>query len=264
MAKQTIKKKRVTNTMIKEGYGHMEIPKIIHYCWFGKKEKPKIVKKCIKSWRAILSDYELIEWNEDNFNIDSNLFVKEAYESGKFAFVSDYVRVYALYNFGGIYLDTDVEVLKSFNDLLLCESFWGFEQENYIATSTIGSAKGSKLIKIFLDSYKQKGFIKENGKHDQLTNVAIITQLLVNKGLNLNGEFQILEELGMFFPQKYFSPYDYINCRKLISKDTYVIHHFYKSWLSPIAKFKSNIKILVSKFIGGENISRIRKLSSKN
>ena len=123
-----------------------KIPKIIHYCWFGKKEKPNIVKKCISSWKVILKDYEIIEWNEENFDISSNNFVRQAYENGKFAFVSDYVRVYALYNYGGIYLDTDVEVFKNFDPLLNNESFWGFEEKNFIATSTIGAQKNNKFI----------------------------------------------------------------------------------------------------------------------
>ena len=107
----------------------IKIPKYIHYCWFGKGEKPDIVKKCIESWKANLSDYEIIEWNEENFDINSNDYVREAYKVKKFAFVSDYVRVYALYNHGGIYLDTDVEVFKSFDEIFNNESFWGFEQK---------------------------------------------------------------------------------------------------------------------------------------
>ncbi|PFJ08224.1 glycosyl transferase [Bacillus cereus] len=239
------------------------IPRIVHYCWFGGKEKPDIVKRCIDSWNKILSEYEIREWNEDNFNIDCNSYVREAYELKKFAFVSDYVRIHALYNFGGIYLDTDVEVFKSFDDLLYHNSFWGFEQENYIATSTIGAAKGNDLIKRFLDSYKKKNFMKEDGNYDDLTNVAIVTEILKDIGLKINGEYQEIEGIGAFYPQTYFSPYDYINCRKFITKNTYAIHHFYKSWLPPKARFKSNIKIIVSKVIGGENIARIRKIVSR-
>ncbi|MEH7419501.1 capsular polysaccharide synthesis protein, partial [Neobacillus drentensis] len=112
------------------------IPKTIHYCWFGEKEKPELVKKCLNSWKETLPDYQIIEWNEKNFDINANKYVKEAYQSGKFAFVSDYVRVFVLYRFGGIYLDTDVEVFKPFDIFLHHSSFWGFEQENYIATST--------------------------------------------------------------------------------------------------------------------------------
>jgi len=240
-----------------------KIPKTIHYCWFGGKEKPDIVKKCIESWRNYLPGYEIREWNEKNFDIRCNIYVKEAYDCGKFAFVSDYARVYALFNFGGIYLDTDVEVFKPFNDLLHHESFWGFEQENYIATSTIGARKGNKLIQLFLDSYKEKRFINEDGSYDDLTNVAIVSEILKCKGLKMNGQYQEIENIGTFYPQTYFSPYDYINCRKLITENTYAMHHFYKSWLPLKARIKSNVKTIVAKVIGGDNIAKIRKIVSK-
>ncbi|MDF0727765.1 capsular polysaccharide synthesis protein [Cytobacillus sp. S13-E01] len=237
-----------------------KIPKKIHYCWFGGKEKPDIVKHCIESWKRHLSEYEIIEWNEDNFDINRVPFVKQAYQAKKFAFVSDYVRVYALFNFGGIYLDTDVEVFKPFDEFLHHDSFWGFEQENYIATSTIGAAKGSKLIKVFLDSYKNKNFVKKDGAHDELTNVAIITEILKEKGLKTNGEFQEIEGLGAFYPQTFFSPFDYINCRKFITINTVAMHHFYKSWLPPKARYKSQIKQTLSKIIGGDNIAKLRRI----
>lgn len=237
-----------------------KIPKVIHYCWIGRKEKPKIVNKCIASWKKNLPDYELVEWSEENFDMNVNSYIKEAYRSGKFAFVSDYVRVHALYHFGGIYLDTDVEVFKSFDLLLHHDSFWGFEQENFIATSTIGASKENKLIKIFLDSYNDINFINKDGSFNELTNVAMITEILKEKGLNLNGEFQEIEGIGVFYPQTYFSPYDYINCRKFITDKTYTMHHFYKSWLPVKARVKGNFKVAVSKLIGGNNIARIRKL----
>ena len=240
-----------------------KIPKMIHYCWFGESEKPEIVKKCINSWKMNLQEYEIIEWNEENFDINCNSYVREAHESGKFAFVSDYVRVYALYHFGGIYLDTDVEVFKPFDDLLYHDSFWGFEQENYIATSTIGASKENTLIKSFLDSYQEKRFIKEDGTHNELTNVAIVTNILNDFGLKMNGEYQELKGIGVFYPQTYFSPYDYINCRKFITENTYAMHHFYKSWLPAKARLKSNIKATAAKMIGGNNIARIRKLVSR-
>ncbi len=123
------------------------IPKVIHYCWFGKKEKPDIVKKCIKSWNEFLPEYEIIEWNEKNFDINTYLFTKQAYEIGNYAFVSDYVRVYVLYNYGGIYLDTDTEILGSLDPFLKNSSFWGFEEKNYIATSIIGAECGNEFEK---------------------------------------------------------------------------------------------------------------------
>jgi hypothetical protein len=240
-----------------------KIPRIIHYCWFGYGPKPDIVKRCMKSWENNLSDYQMMEWNENNFDLHCNVYVSEAYRTGKFAFVSDYVRVCALYKYGGIYLDTDVEVFKSFDDLLHHDSFWGFEQENYIATSTIGSAPGNQLIKMFLDSYYGKDFINEDGTYNELTNVAVITDLLKEKKLQINGEYQQIEGLGSFYPQTYFSPYDYINCRKLITENTYAMHLFYKSWLPPGVRFKTNVKVMISKVIGGNNILKLRKFLLK-
>jgi hypothetical protein len=239
----------------------VKIPRIIHYCWFGGKDKPDLVNRCIESWKRCLPEYEIMRWNEQNFDINSNSYVKEAYEAGKFAFVSDYVRVYVLYHLGGIYLDTDVEVFKSFNSFLHHDSFWGFEQENYIATSTIGAAKGNKIIKVFLDSYNGKKFVKKDGTYDDLTNVAAITKLLASQGVHLNGEFQEIKDVGAIYPQTYFSPYDYINCRKFITENTYAMHHFYKSWLPFNARLKSNMKQALSKIIGGDAIAKFRNYS---
>lgn len=240
-----------------------KIPKIIHYCWFGKKERPGIIKRCIESWNENLSEYQIQEWNEDTFDINVNSYVKEAYNSKRFAFVSDFVRLYALYNFGGIYLDTDVEVIKPFDDLLHHDSFWGFEQANFIATSTIGAAKGNEVIKVFLDSYKDKKFIEEDGSYDSLTNVVVITKILQEIGISTNGEFQEIEGVCTIYPQTYFSPYDYINCREFNSESTYAIHHFYKSWLPYKTRIKTKIKKFLSLIIGGGNIHRIRMIIYK-
>ncbi|RKL66425.1 glycosyl transferase [Salipaludibacillus neizhouensis] len=241
-----------------------KIPKTIHYCWFGGKEKPAMIKKCIASWHANLDGYKIIEWNEQNSNLNVNKYVRDAYVTKNYAFVSDYIRVFALYHYGGIYLDTDVEVFKPFDDLLHHQAFWGFEQENYIATSTIGSSKGNEFIKSFLDSYEEKGFLNVDGTADTSTNVALVTKMLRNKGLQQNGKYQKLKGIGTFYPLTYFSPYDYINCRSFITEDTYAMHYFHKSWLPPKQKFKGNIKYVLSKVIGGENIARLRKLASRS
>lgn len=240
-----------------------EIPKIIHYCWFGKKDKPELVKRCIKSWENNLNDYKIIEWNEDTFDINSNKFVKQAYEAGKFAFVSDYVRVYALYNYGGIYMDTDVEVYRTFSkDILKNESFWGFEEKNFIATSTIGAKKGNRIIKEFLDIYENRSFVKKNGDIDTTTNVYIVSNIIKKLGVRLDGSYQEIDKLGTFYPQEYFSPYDYINCYSKANKNTYTIHYFYKSWVPASDKIKGKIKAILSKIIGGYRIAKIRKLIS--
>lgn len=239
------------------------IPKIVHYCWFGRGEKPEIVKKCINSWKAILKDYEIIEWNEDNFDINCNLYVKEAYVNRKFAFVSDYVRVHALYNMGGIYLDTDTEVFKSLDEFLDEDSFWGFEEKNYIATSTIGAKKGNKLIKIFLDFYEGKSFNEISKNVETSTNVQIVTNLFKELGFKMNGEKQTIKNIGSIYPQEYFSPYDYINYYDKKTDKTYTMHYFYKSWISPKDRIKSNLKKALAKTIGGKNIAKIRNYMQK-
>lgn len=241
------------------------IPKKIHYCWFGKKEKPEIVKKCIKSWKDVLNEYEIIEWNEDNFDIDSNKFVRQAYDAEKFAFVSDYVRVYVLYNYGGIYLDTDVEVYKKFNnEILNNESFWGFEEKDFIATSTIGAIKGNNLIKQFLDYYKDKNFFEDDGSIDTLTNVAIVSDMVKKFGIRLDGSYQRIEGIATIYPQEYFSPYDYINCYSKETENTYTMHHYYKSWLPMRTRIKTYIKKSVAMIVGGKNLGKMRRIIIKN
>lgn len=235
-----------------------KIAKIIHYCWFGDKQKSEFINKCISSWNNILEDYEIIEWNESNFNININNYVREAYEQKKYAFVSDYVRVYALYNYGGIYLDTDVEVFKKFDDLLENDSFWGFEEKDYIATSTIGAKKGNKLIKEFLDSYENRSFLNKDGSIDTLTNVAIVSKIISNLGIKLDGTFQKIDNLAVIYPQEYFSPYDYINCYSKKTNNTYTMHHFYKSWVPFSARLKAFAKKSLAKTFGGENIAKLR------
>ncbi|MDU2673325.1 MAG: capsular polysaccharide synthesis protein [Clostridium sp.] len=234
-----------------------KVPKVIHYCWFGRGEKPDIVKRCIESWRKILKDYEIKEWSEDSFDINSNNFVRQAYENKKYAFVSDYVRVYALYNYGGIYLDTDVEVMQNFDKYLNNDSFWGFEVGNYISTSTIGATKGNKLIKEFLDSYKGKSFLNEDGSFNVTTNVEIVSKIFEEKGLKLNGEYQKLEGIGSIYPVEFFSPYDYRYYEDLRNKDTVCIHHYYKSWLPLTERIKQTIKKATIKLIG---VKKFKKL----
>lgn len=235
------------------------IPKVIHYCWFGRGEKPKIVLKCIESWKKKLPDYDIVEWNEENFDINDNTYVREAYGVKKYAFVSDYVRVYALYHYGGIYLDTDVEVLQTLDKFLEHPSFWGFEEGDYIATSTIGAQKGNPLIKEFLDSYRGKSFYKSDGSYNELTNVAVVTKIFQSHGVVMNGSFQSIGTMGILYPQEYFSPFDYINCSKQTTKNSYTIHYFYKSWLPPSVRLKGQIKYILSSIFGPKIMKALRR-----
>ena len=207
------------------------IPKIIHYCWFGRGPKPELALKCIESWKQFCPDYTLVEWNEDNFDISSNQYVKEAYEARKFAFVTDYVRLYAMYTQGGIYMDTDVMVLKNLEGYLHHQAFSGFESKTKVPTGIMASEKGQALIGEMLSHYDTARFLNEDGSFDMTTNVEVITALLLEKGLIPNGEHQ--EIAGMaFYPQNVFCPdHNKLNDPGYMA-DTATIHYFAGSWKS--------------------------------
>lgn len=238
------------------------IPKIIHYCWFGGKEMPKQFKKYIKSWKKYCPDYELKLWDESNFDINCNQYVKEAYENKKYAFVTDYVRLYALYNFGGIYMDTDVEVLKPLDEFLNNEAFSGFESSNAVQTGIMGAEKGNILFKELVDYYLDKHFIEADGSMDMTTNVQIITNILLKRGLQGNNKFQRLDGITLY-PSEYFCPIDWKTREKNITKNTYTIHWFAGSWLPPKSKwqkFKEYIKKVLFKLFGEEKANLIIKI----
>lgn len=209
------------------------IPKIIHYCWFGGKPKPDGVKNFIDSWRKYCPDYEIREWNESNFNINENDYCREAYESQKWAFVVDYARLVILYRFGGIYMDTDVEIIKSFNPLLQLNGFMCFEDPNNVSIGTLGVVKHSKLVKDFLSAYKHRHFYKSDGGYDTTTNLKIITQVLTQKyHLCLNGKEQIVGDNVKVFPREVFIAKS-VNTGWITADDTtFAIHHYAGSWLS--------------------------------
>lgn len=197
------------------------IPKIIHYCWFGGKEKPQSVIKNIELWKKKLPDYIIIEWNESNFDVDSYEFTKEAYSKGKYAFVSDVARLHALSTKGGIYLDTDVEVLKPFDDLLDKDYFFGKEYSGVIGTATIGACQGCQFIQDFLQTYNTRHFINPDGSLCTVPNVVHLTDFQKQY-------YPDLEILDMY----YFSP-KHPATRVCKKKDyTYCIHHFDGTWLS--------------------------------
>lgn len=206
------------------------IPKKIHYCWFGKGEKGEDVKKCIASWKKFCPDYEIIEWNEENFDIDMMPFTKQAYAAKKYAFVSDVARLYALYLHGGIYFDTDVEVIRCFDALLSSKAFLGFENEAYVANGLcFGSEKNNDFVKENLDAYRNIGFLKSDGRFNMVGSPHITTGLLVKRGLIQNGKQQQIDGI-MIYPPDYFNPYDCIVDRLNIGDNTYSIHRFSNSW----------------------------------
>ena len=200
------------------------IPKKIHYVWLGKGEKNDRIKHCIESWKKYLPNYEIIEWNEDNFDIEYNDFTKKAYENKKWAFVSDVVRLYALYKEGGIYMDTDVEVYKPLDEFLNEEGFSGFECKHYPVTATLGAVKGNPVIKLMLDYYNAIDFKMYDNWQDyityQETNTCIMSNILGMLGIDRErDEIQHIKHFTIY-PQSYFFTKD----------EGYTYHSFNGSW----------------------------------
>lgn len=246
------------------------IPKIIHYCWFGRGQKPELALKCIETWKQYCPDYQIKEWNEDNFNIDSNRYVREAYQSGKWAFVTDYVRLWALYNHGGVYMDTDVEVVKSLDPFMNHRAFSGFENETQIPTGIMACEPSFELFKELLDYYDSARFIMPDGTPDLTTNVVTITNQMKKHGLVPNNTFQILEGYA-FYPNNVFCPdLNRLGDKKYMAESV-TIHHFAGSWKSQAAIKRENAwwwKVFVMPLSGvsgtlegmlGERYSKLKK-----
>lgn len=208
------------------------IPKIIHYCWFGKKPIPDNLQNYMTTWQKWMPDWEYKEWNEDNFNIETApLYVRQAYKAKKFAFVSDYVRLWALEQYGGVYLDTDVEVLRPFEPLLKDTAFIGFEESlaHLPGTCMMGCEAHCEWVKEMRQTYNNAVFIKD-GMLDLTTNVQRLGAKMVENGLIANGKEQIIDKWGLHvYTHDYFSPITSTRVMRK-SKSTYCIHHFAGSW----------------------------------
>ena len=223
----------------------MSIPKVIHYCWFGKGEMPALAEKCIKSWKKHCPDYKIICWNEDNFDITENRYAKEAYDAGKWAFVSDYVRLKVLYNEGGIYLDTDVELIKPLDNLIEENGYMGFDDNGVISTG-LGFAceKGNELVGHLLSDYDDISFILPDGNYDLTPCPERNTETMVRLGMNLDNKNQVFMGIHML-PEEYLCPMKYYTGKKIITDKTYSIHHFCASWISKTAKRTLFVKRIV-------------------
>ena len=230
------------------------IPRIIHYCWFGHGQMPPMAMKCIESWHRFMPDYEYKLWNEDNFNITSVPYVKEAYESRKYAFVTDYVRLYALYTEGGVYMDTDVEVLKPYDDLLSLPGFTGYEGSKYLppVTGTMASEAGNEWVKEQLDSYTDAHFIMPDGSLDMTTNTTRISNIMKRGGFVSKGEKQVYKDMHIF-PVEYFCPRQTTG-EELFTENTYCDHHFMGSWGN------ATKKSILLKFLGQKTLTRLIKI----
>ena len=222
------------------------VPKVIHYCWFGKKELPKSAKSCIESWRRFCPNYEIIEWNEDNFDVQQNAYTSFLYENRKYAFLSDYARLLVVYEHGGLYFDVDVELVRPVGELLLQKAFFGFETNEYVATGLgFGAEPGNNVVKKMLEEYDP--FL--DGKHGFQTCPRLNTSALLKLGLVQNGEKQCVAG-ATIYPIEVFNPYDDPTGRLRLTEDTYSIHWYAESWLSKGTVLRSELMKPVHRILG--------------
>lgn len=227
------------------------IPKIIHYCWFGKQPLPALALKCIESWKKFMPDYEIKEWNESNFDVNIIPYTQEAYKMGKYAFVSDYVRFWILYNYGGIYFDTDVEMLKSIDNIIQKGAFMGCEQ-NGIRNKSYPSVNPGlglackpkmKIYEELLELYSKLHFQLESKDTKLKTVVDYTTDILIEHGLEKNNSIQNICDCYIY-PSEYFCPINITTKKLKITSKTYTIHHYAASWVdvSLINKIKGTLQ----------------------
>lgn len=240
------------------------IPKIIHYCWFGGNPLPDSVQKCIKSWKKFLPDYEIKEWNESNFDVNMIPFTREAYAAKKYAFVSDVARFFILYNEGGLYFDTDVEVVSSLDDILAHGAYMGVEvpsKEGSMPAVNPGlglaAEAGNKVLRSVLDHYQTQHFLDENGQQIPGTVVSHTTEVLAKEyGLQPNNEIQSLDGVTIY-PQDFFNPFNDATGVLNKTKNTRSIHWYSKTWIDkPMWYFK--ITRIIHRFFGVDALARFR------
>lgn len=211
------------------------IPKIIHFCWLSDDPYPKKIQKCINSWKKHLSDYKLILWNTKNFNIHCNKWVEQAFKCKDYAFVADYVRFYALYSMGGVYLDSDVEVLDSFDNLMQYKSFFGYEYTGLPEAAVLGAEKGCAWLKNALDWYESNQFLNADGNRNR-----VIAPLILKYAFEKEISFKLCDdekphtvEQNLILPFEFFSPKNGFLGMIYDSENTLCIHHFNSAWLKP-------------------------------
>jgi len=228
----------------------LKIPNTLHYCWFGKAPMPPLAHRCISSWKHYLPEYTLRLWNEETFDVRAHRFVYAAYKAHKWAYVTDYVRLHALYNYGGVYMDTDVEVLQSINRFLVHSAFSGFEDTDHIPTGIMAGKEGNKWVEGLLAYYRDAAFDKKN----LVTNTRIITELSRRYGFKAGNEYQVLEYDVHIYPKTVFCPKVWGREDIAITADTYTVHHFAGSW-----RPERNGPILMVRNIGRRIRSALRE-----
>lgn len=223
----------------------VKAPKVIHYCWFGGAPLPPLAKKCIASWKRYLPEYEIKEWNEDNFDINITPFVREAYDAGKYAFVSDYARLWCVYQHGGVYFDTDVEVIAPMDDILECGGYMAYEKHEHTPECRgyvnlglgFASAAGNPILADIMSYYENTHYLLPDGSENKITIVLITTKVLEKYGLSMMGKLVELPHGITVYPWEYFCPIEYPYKKIEKTANTRTIHHYSESWLSVWERF---------------------------
>lgn len=240
------------------------IPKIIHYCWFGRNPLPESAHKCINSWKKFFPDYEIKEWNEDNFDVNSIPYTREAYAAKKYAFVSDYARFKILYEHGGLYFDTDVEVIKPMEDIIAAGPFMGIEVssdgKNLPLVNPglgLGAEAGNSIYRQVLDYYKTLHFLKNDGTPNPVTVVKHTTKILTENGLKNSNDIQSIGGIWIY-PKEYFNPFDSLTGIMTETSNTRTIHWYTMSWLNQ-SPFRVKLSRLLHRVISPEITSALKK-----
>lgn len=206
------------------------IPKVIHYCWFGGKPIPEELQRYMYSWKKYCPDYQIICWNERNYDINRSRYMRQAYDAGKWAFVSDYARLDIICEHGGIYLDTDVELLRSLDDLLFDDMYCGFEQNNYINFGLgYGAVSGHPILKSLLERYQSMDFVNENGEYNQTACAVYHLEEMQKYGFEVRDVYQNRDGVALY-PSEVFAPINLMGNEKHITENTYSIHHYSSTW----------------------------------
>lgn len=231
----------IRNFCVDRGQGTLQmtkepvIPKTLHYMWLGKKPLPEKLETCIESWKAFCPDFEIVRWDETNYDVHKNVFTAQAYDNGRYGFVPDFARLDILYQYGGIYMDTDVEVVCGLEELLYQKAFCGVEKWQVLNFGgCCGAVKGHAGLEPFLEGWGKRRLLREDGTLDNLSSGLIDTKIALEAGYQINGENQNVLGINIY-TYDYFHPYDYMSGMMHRTDNTYSIHHFNGGWLDESA-----------------------------
>lgn len=232
------------------------IPKKIHYCWFGGKEIPRAYTAYIETWKKHCPDYEIIRWDESNYDIHQNIYLQTAYEQKQWSFLSDYVRLDVVYQHGGIYFDTDIELLRSMDCVLYHDAFFAFENDDDITTGLgFGACKGNETVRMLRDMYDSFPFEQAEDSRGYVPCPILVTEGLTKMGFVLDDTYQEIDGVAVY-PAEYFNPVDISTKRMTLTDKTIAINHYAGSWLSRKKKLEISLSAFLRRLLGEERYTR--------